>query len=190
VGLSVVGLAGLTVARSRDDLGLTDAEREWLAYREDRSEFDEWITEFTVPQEAFDRPRARAASLGDLVDFAIDTDSGVVESADGHQYLVVHDEFLYTYTAPREPEPDGRSGTESDGSDEFTSDAWADDGSTGDTDADVDADAGSSRLDVAALDLGLGASAEDDENETEDAADGGSDEDGTARSGDSKPDSG
>jgi hypothetical protein len=106
--LSVVGLAGLVVVRRQRQLGLTDAERQWLRYREDRSEFDEWITEFTVPPETFDRPRAEAASLGDLVDYAIDTDNAVVESPDGIEYLVVGEEFLYAYTAPPAPQPDDR----------------------------------------------------------------------------------
>jgi hypothetical protein len=100
------GLAGLTVVRSRRELGLTDAEKQWVAYREDRSEFEEWITSFSLPDEAFERPRAEAASLGDLVDFAIDTDNSVVELSNGSEYLVVEDEFLYTYTAPPVPQPE------------------------------------------------------------------------------------
>jgi hypothetical protein len=101
--LCLVGLAGLAavgVARSRGRIELTPAERSWLDYREQRSEFDEWITTFSLPPEAFDRPRAEAASLGDLVDFAIDTDGGVVESPDGDAYYVVGEEFVYAYTAP------------------------------------------------------------------------------------------
>jgi hypothetical protein len=104
--LSVGGLAWGVLARSRNRLELTAAEREWLAYREDRSEFDEWITSVTLPSEAFDRPEARASSLADLVDFAIDTDSGVVESPDGGEYYVLHDGYLYRYTAPPQPSND------------------------------------------------------------------------------------
>ena len=104
--VSLVALAALVVVRQQRQLGLTDAERQWLQYREDRSEFDEWITEFTVPPEVFDRPRAEASSLGDLVDFAIDTDNAVVESPSGREYLVVGGDFLYAYTAPTVPQPE------------------------------------------------------------------------------------
>jgi hypothetical protein len=148
--VSVVGVVALFVGRSEERFELTDAEREWLTYREHRAEFDEWITGFSVPQEVFDRPRAEAASLGDLVDFAIDTDSGVVESPDGSQYLVVNDEFLYTYTAPEPPESAERPGTGDDGTDGIESDT---DGETDETGAAL------GRLDTA---LGLGPDASDD----------------------------
>jgi hypothetical protein len=40
----LVALAGLSaVARYREAFGLKPAEREWLAFRADRSEFDEWV---------------------------------------------------------------------------------------------------------------------------------------------------
>jgi hypothetical protein len=99
--ISLVGFAGLVVARSRYRFELTDAEREWLTYREDRAEFDEWITSFTLPAEAFDRPRAEASSLADLVDLAIDTNNAVIESPDGTEYSVLDRGLRYVYTAPR-----------------------------------------------------------------------------------------
>lgn len=109
--LSFGSLVGLVVGRHRTRLELTEAEREWLAYRENRAEFDEWITTFLLPTEAFDRPEAEASSLADLVDFAIDTDNGVVESPDGTEYYVLHDGFLYLYTAPSRPGLDREAAT-------------------------------------------------------------------------------
>ncbi len=110
--VSVVGLAGLVVARSRYRFELTDAEREWLSYQEERDEFDEWITSFALPPEAFDRPQAEASSLADLVDLAIDTDNGVIESPDGTEYSVLDGEFRYVYTAPRPASVEPDSGVE------------------------------------------------------------------------------
>ncbi|AUV83768.1 hypothetical protein C2R22_20705 [Salinigranum rubrum] len=99
--VSLVGLAGLVVARSQHRFELTDAEREWLTYREHRAEFDEWITTFTLPAEVFDRSRAEASSLADLVDLAIDTNNAVIESPDGTEYSVLDGGFRYVYTAPQ-----------------------------------------------------------------------------------------
>jgi hypothetical protein len=110
--VSVVCLAGLVVARSRYRFELTDAEREWLSYQEERDEFDEWITSFALPPEAFDRPQAEASSLADLVDLAIDTENGVIESPDGTEYSVLDGEFRYVYTAPRPASVEPDSGVE------------------------------------------------------------------------------
>lgn len=98
--LALTGLIGIVAARYRGLLALTEAERDYLQYRDDRSEFDEWITRIDLPEEAFDRPTALAASLGDLVDYAIDTDSAVVENPDGGEYYVVGEDYLYHYSAP------------------------------------------------------------------------------------------
>ena len=55
-----------------------------------------------------DRPRASADSLGSLVDFAIDTDNGVVEDPSRGLYCVLHDGYLYTYEPPQlESRPEG-----------------------------------------------------------------------------------
>ena len=101
---AVIGLLVLGVGYWRDEFELTDQEREWLAYRADRVEFDEWIHTVQLPSEAQDLPRARADSLAALVDFAIDTDNGVVEPPDGDVFYVVHDGYLYSYTAPLPPD--------------------------------------------------------------------------------------
>jgi hypothetical protein len=102
--VAVLGLVALGIGYRRDEFDLSDQEREWLAYRSDRTEFDEWIHAVQLPSEAYDLPRARADSLAALVDFAIDTDRAVVEPPDGDVFYVVHDGYLYTYTAPLPPD--------------------------------------------------------------------------------------
>lgn len=109
--LLLVGLAGLGalgwVRRQHPD-GLTDAERERLTFEDDREDFDEWISVIELPDEVLDRPRASADSLGSLVDFAIDTDNGVVEDPSRGLYCVLHDGYLYTYEPPQlESRPEG-----------------------------------------------------------------------------------
>jgi hypothetical protein len=99
---ALVAEVALAVWTRNNRLALSDAEREWLAYRDDRAEFDEWITSFELPAATFELPSARAASLGDLVDFAIDVDSGVVEVDEG-AFVVVHDGVRYEYRAPENP---------------------------------------------------------------------------------------
>ena len=96
-------LGGVYALRGRGELSLSDAERAYLDYRSERREFDEWITSFRLPSEAFEKPRAEASSLQDLVDFAIDTNVGVVEPPGESAFYVVGDEFLYVYDPPAEP---------------------------------------------------------------------------------------
>jgi hypothetical protein len=108
--VALVGLAGLAVGRSRGTLELGETERARLSYGREREEFDEWITTFELPEEALDRPRADAASLGDLVDLAIDTGSGVVTDTEESAYYVLHGEFIYVYTPPASPGTDGPDG--------------------------------------------------------------------------------
>ncbi len=97
---ALVGLTGLAIGRVRGQFELSDAERERLAYERDREDYDEWISTVRLPDEAFDRPRAEAASLGSLVDIAIDTDNSVVEAPEQEMYYVLHDGYLYTYEPP------------------------------------------------------------------------------------------
>jgi hypothetical protein len=105
----LVGAGGLVAARLRGRFALTDAERERLDYADDREDFEEWISAIRLPEEAFERPQARADSLGALVDFAIDADRGVVEDPSRGLYCVLADDHLYTYRPPEgsEPAPDG-----------------------------------------------------------------------------------
>jgi hypothetical protein len=96
----LVALVGLVAAQRKDRLGLSPAEREVLAYEGEREDFDEWISTIQLPDEAFGLPRAEAASLGALVDFAIDTDNSVIEDPDDGTYYVVQHGYLYTYQPP------------------------------------------------------------------------------------------
>ncbi|MFC6875172.1 DUF5305 domain-containing protein [Halobellus marinus] len=105
---SGVVLGGLVAVRSRGRLALSSTEQELLAYEDEREDFDEWISTIKLPDEAFDLPRAEAASLGALVDFAIDTDNSVIEDPDDGAYYVVHDGYLYTYQ-PSVSRGEGRS---------------------------------------------------------------------------------
>jgi hypothetical protein len=111
-GLALFGfvtVAGLVVARYRGVLGPSEGEAAWLDYRDDRTDFDEWITTVRLPDEARDLPVAEAASLADLVDFAIDTDNAVMETPGGRSFHVVHDGFRYTFRAPSVPASAGES---------------------------------------------------------------------------------
>ncbi|WP_267640725.1 DUF5305 domain-containing protein [Haloarchaeobius amylolyticus] len=104
-GLLFVGLAGLgvlAVGNRRDLFTVSEAERERLAFEGERGEFDEWISEIRLPEDAFDRPAAEAESLQALVDFAIDTDNAVVEDPDEEAFYVVHGDYLYVYRPPTE----------------------------------------------------------------------------------------
>jgi hypothetical protein len=94
------GAGGLALARRKNLVELSNAELDRLSYLDDREQFDEWISQIALPAAAFDLPEAEAASLGALVDFAIDTDNGVVESPDEAAFYVVHDGYLYTYRPP------------------------------------------------------------------------------------------
>ncbi|GAA0536492.1 DUF5305 domain-containing protein [Halorubrum ejinorense] len=98
--VGLLGAAGTGYATRELDLALTPTEREYLSYRDDRSEFDEWITAFRLPPSVHDRPTAEAESLRDLVDFAIDNDTGVVEDPTTGAFHAVAGEFVYTYRPP------------------------------------------------------------------------------------------
>jgi len=124
--LLLVGLAaggGLWYARRKSNLELTAAEREYLSYRDDRSEFDEWITALRLPASVHDRPEAKASSLRDLVDFAIDNDTGVVEDPTTGCFHAVAGECVYTYRPPHAGSDDGT--TAPDGDDERANGAVA-----------------------------------------------------------------
>jgi hypothetical protein len=96
----LAGVGGVVLAHRGSVLSLSPAERERIEYLDDRTEFDEWISTIELPPEAFELPEAEAGSLGSLVDFAIDTENGVVESPDEAAFYVVHDGYLYSYRPP------------------------------------------------------------------------------------------
>lgn len=103
LALGLLGGGALAYARRGRGLALTPAERDYLSYSDDRSEFAEWITTFRLPASVHERPEAEAESLRDLVDFAIDNDTGVVEDPETGAYHAVTGEFVYTYRPPSPP---------------------------------------------------------------------------------------
>jgi hypothetical protein len=114
--LALASLGAMGYARREDRLTLDEDERAYLDYVDDRREFSEWLARIELPAAAFDRPRAEAQSLADLVDFAIDADTGVVESPSGDSFYVVGEEYLFVYEPPAEPrDVDGEQTGGSDG---------------------------------------------------------------------------
>lgn len=99
----LLGAAVLWAERRRGTFVTTETEQEYLDYQADRDEFDDWITRMQLPDSAFDRPTAKAESLADLVDFAIDNNTSVVEDPDETVFYVVGDGSLYTYRPPSPP---------------------------------------------------------------------------------------
>lgn len=93
----------------RVPVGVTPAERVYLAYRDDRADYADWITTASLPASALDRQRVVVDSLADLADVAIDTGERVVHDAARGAYVVVHDEYAYTFQPPADPReaPDG-----------------------------------------------------------------------------------
>lgn len=100
---AAVGLAGLAVARAQNRLTLTEAERRYLSYRADRAEFDDWIRAVKLPPDRDDRPRARAESLADLAEYAIDADTAVLAAPDRSVYRVFDGGYVYVYEPPDPP---------------------------------------------------------------------------------------
>ncbi|MFW5935133.1 MAG: DUF5305 domain-containing protein [Halolamina sp.] len=95
------GLAGLALGRRRDAFSLPAAERDLLAYRDDRAEFDEWIVRARLSPTFEDRTRAEAESLADVVDFAIDAGTGVVEDPGSGRFYAVTEELAVVYEPPK-----------------------------------------------------------------------------------------
>lgn len=137
--IGLIGAGGLGYARRGDDLALTPAEREYLAYRDDRSEFAEWVTQIRLPASVHEREAATAGSLRDLVDFAIDSDTGVIEDPQTGAFHAVTPDLVYTYHPPSpegatdaEPDESGAVDTAADDPDAGDADAADGDGSDGD----------------------------------------------------------
>lgn len=146
--LLIAGLAGLATlgaGRRRGVFVLSPEERELLAYSQERAEFDEWVVRMRLTDDLRDRPRAEAESLADLVDFAIDSDTGVVEDPEMDILAVVADGFLAVY----EPPAAARDSSVGEGSvSNFAPEIIADSGGSAD-DADGDGKADTSDSDTA-----------------------------------------
>ena len=100
--VAVGACVGLAAARRRGALTVTEREREWLAYRDARGEFDEWITTVRISEPDRDAT-IEVESLAGLVDVAIDTDSRVLMDEERTTYLVFADDRCYTYRPPSPP---------------------------------------------------------------------------------------
>ncbi|NHN41808.1 DUF5305 domain-containing protein [Halorubellus sp. JP-L1] len=138
VGLA--GVVGVGLARRRGHLELSTVEREWLRYRTRVAEYDEWISEGRVPDDALDRPAVVLDALDALVDVAIDTDERVLHDVDRGSYHVLDDDVRYVYETPERPWPDTDAEAASD-ADQAVDDALASgDGSTGEISAVDDVD--------------------------------------------------
>ncbi|WP_277539955.1 DUF5305 domain-containing protein [Haloarcula laminariae] len=95
------GAVGLVVARRRGQLSIDDHERELVAYRADREEFDDWITTGRVPEPSEAPSTVDVHSLEGLVDIAIDTENRVIEDTTRDIYLVLAGDRWYRYDPPR-----------------------------------------------------------------------------------------
>jgi len=96
------GAVGLAAARRNGRLTVSDRERESLAYRADRAEFDDWITTGEIPARREAPPTVDVDSLEGLVDVAIDTETRVIEDTTRDRYLVLTDSHWYRYDPPAE----------------------------------------------------------------------------------------
>lgn len=105
--IGLTGLLALGALHYRDEpLELSREERAVLEYRDQRTEFDEWVVRADLPDTVFDRETATVDSFADLVDFAIDSDVAVIEEPTRNQYYAVTPDLLATFEPP---EPlDGR----------------------------------------------------------------------------------
>ncbi|MEF8785572.1 MAG: DUF5305 domain-containing protein [Haloarculaceae archaeon] len=81
-------------------LSVSDTEREWVAYRDARNEFDDWISSVRIPETEVPDSTVEVESLEDLVDIAIDTDGRVLEVTDRDTFFLFGEHRTYVYTPP------------------------------------------------------------------------------------------
>ncbi|WP_226481108.1 DUF5305 domain-containing protein [Natrinema amylolyticum] len=101
---SLCALGALVVTRANGTLAPSEAELERLRAEHEREEFDDWISQGSLPADVRGRSRIEVSTLEDLVDIAIDCDRRVLEDEAASGYYVVDGESLYAY------EPDGLEG--------------------------------------------------------------------------------
>lgn len=152
VALAVLSSGGLLALAAARSAGLLRARPERLRrFRDERDQYDEWITRGRLPDRCRDRPAVAVTSLEGLVDVAIDCDRRVIEDERSGAYVVVDDPVRYEYQPPEaERSSDGDDGQPPDPVDPLSDDALAvrsaerDDGAGADAAADA-ADADSAR---------------------------------------------
>lgn len=97
--LGLGGLVGLRAARNRLP-ELTPAEREWLAYREDREQYEEVITGLRLPESATDGKRAEVETLASLAAVGIDLGEVIIHDQRTGRYVVREDDIVYVFEPP------------------------------------------------------------------------------------------
>ncbi|WP_164722009.1 DUF5305 family protein [Haloterrigena salifodinae] len=105
LGLGAAGISAVAVVTRRFP-ELTETEREWLAYRTDRSEFEEVITTVSLPASELAEPRATVDSLATLARLGIDLEAAVLFDSDENRYVVRGDGVRYVFEPPRPPTGD------------------------------------------------------------------------------------
>lgn len=98
LALALGGVVGW--ARVTDALGVSERERDWLAYRDERNEFDDWITTARVPATERRGVDIEVDSVEGLVDIAIDTDERVLEDSEAGVLFVLGESRTYAYDPP------------------------------------------------------------------------------------------
>lgn len=96
------GLAGLAAVSLRVP-DPTAAEREWLAYRDDREQFGDAIATAPLPDEALEGPRADLESLSALAEFGIDLEAAIVFDPERELYVVREGGLVYVFEPPALP---------------------------------------------------------------------------------------
>lgn len=96
---SIAALGGLVVARYRGMLA-PDDDATRSEFEHERNAFDEWISRGRIPDDRITGPGVETATLGDLVDVAIDSDRRVVEDPERESYYVLVGETHYEYAPP------------------------------------------------------------------------------------------
>jgi len=94
--LGLVGLALVGVARVTWWTSIDEAERTAIQQARTRATYDEWITPGRLPHDFDDSAAVEVATLGGLVDIAIDTNARVIEAQTG-AYYVLADQTTYVY---------------------------------------------------------------------------------------------
>jgi len=98
--LALVSGVLLAVGRRNGTLTVSERERDWLAYRSAREEFDDWITVARIPEEGRDAAAIEVGTLEGLADIAIDTDRRVLEDPDRNLFVVFDRDRTYVYRPP------------------------------------------------------------------------------------------
>jgi hypothetical protein len=104
--LALVGVVlslGCLGGRYTGVIDTSETEREWLAYRDARAEFDDWITRADISATDIPQSTVTAETLEGLVDIAIDTDNRVLSDSTGDGFFVFDEKRVYRYDPPSSP---------------------------------------------------------------------------------------